>query len=148
MLGFHVKPTQEAESLAKENKVEIKLYEIIYKLLEDAKDRLEKLLSPDVIKTELGRIKVLAVFRKEPKSMVIGGSVTKGKVLPNAKIDVMRGKLKLATGHIVQLQVNKVDVNEATQGQECGLRYEGKPVIEEGDSLEVYQEEIKEKKLS
>lgn len=148
IFGFHAKPTQDAANLAKEKKVEIKLYEIIYKLLEDAKDRLEQLLSPDVIRTELGRIKVLAVFRKESDSMVIGGSVTKGRILPNAKVDVLRGKVKMATGNIAQLQVNKVNVNEANSGQECGLRFAGKPVIEPGDFLEVYLEEIKEKKLS
>jgi len=147
IFGFHVKPTQDADDLAREKKVEIKLYEIIYKLLEDAKDRLERLLSPEVIKTELGRLKALAIFHKENKSMVVGGSVTKGKILPGAKVDVFREKQKLATGTITQLQVNKVDVNEATQGQECGLKYEGKAVIEEGDTLEVYQEEVKDKKL-
>jgi len=147
IFGFHVKPTQDADDLAREKKVKIKLYEIIYKLLEDAKDRLEQLLSPEVIKTELGRIKVLAIFHKENKSMVLGGSVTKGKILPKTKVDVFRDEQKLATGTITQLQVNKVDVNEATQGQECGLKYEGKAVIEEGDILEVYQEEKKKKKL-
>ena len=148
IFGFHIKPTQDAENLAREKKVEIKLYDIIYKLLEEAKDRLEKLLSPEVIRTDLGRLKVLAIFRKENNSMVVGGSVTKGKVLPNAKVDVMRDKVKLATGVITKLQVNKVDVNETTHGQECDLQYEGKPVIEEGDALEVYQEEVKDKKLN
>jgi translation initiation factor IF-2 len=147
ILGFHVKLTAAAENLAKEKKIEIKLYDIIYKLLEEVKARLEKLLSPEVIKTELGRLKVLAVFNKEKNSMVVGGSVTKGKILPGTKVDVFREKRKLATGNIVQLQINKVDVNEATQGKECGIKYEGKPVIEEGDALEVYTEEIKEKKI-
>jgi len=147
VLGFHVKPTQDAASLAREKKVEIKLYDIIYKLLEDVKSRLEELLSPEVIRTDLGRLKVLAVFRKEKNSMIIGGSVTKGIVKFGAKVDVFRDKVKLATGNITQLQINKVDVNEAETGKECGIKFEGKPVIEEGDFLEVYTEEVKEKKL-
>ena len=148
LIGFRVKPTQDGANLAREKKIEIKLYDIIYKLLEEIKGQLEKLLSPEVIRTDLGRLKVLAIFRKEDNSMVLGGSVTKGKILPKAKVDVFRDKIKIAKGNIVQLQVNKVDVNEAEQGKECGIRYEGKPVILEGDILEVYQEEIKVKKLA
>ena len=148
ILGFHVKPTQTAANLAKEKKVRIEIYEIIYKLLEEVKAQLEQLLSPEVIRTDLGRLKVLAVFHKESGSLVVGGSVTKGKIVPGAKADVIRDKRKVAKGTIVQLQVNKVDVNQASLGQECGLKYEGKPVIEKGDILEIYQEEIKEKKIS
>ncbi len=148
VMGFHVKPTPSAELLAKEKKVEVKRYEIIYKLLEEAKARLEAMLSPEVIRTDLGRIKILAVFRQDNNSMVVGGQVIDGKILPKAKVDVFDGKVKKTSGRLVQLQVNKVDVNQAAKGQECGLRYEGKPVITVGNILAVYQEEIKEKKLS
>lgn len=145
--AFHVKPTQDGSNLAKEKKVEIKYYDIIYKLLEDVKEKMEKLLSPEVIRTDLGRLKVLAVFRKENNSMIIGGSVTKGIAKLNAKVDVIREKIKIATGSITQLQANKVNVNEAGLGKECGMKYEGKPIIEEGDFLEFYTEEIKVKKI-
>ena len=109
--------------------------------------RLEELLSPEVIRTDLGRLKVVALFNKEKNSIVAGGKVTKGKVVLNAKVDVMRGTKKLATGTIIQLQSNKVDVNEVESGNECGLKFEGKPIIEVDDNLEVYLEEIKQKKL-
>ncbi|MAF13535.1 MAG: translation initiation factor IF-2 [Parcubacteria group bacterium] len=147
IIGFHTKPSQQVENLAKEKKVTIELYEVIYKLIEEVKAKLEQLLSPEVIKTELGKLKVLAVFNKADKSMVIGGSVTKGKIISGAKVNVLRDKKIMAKGVVTQVQVNKVDVNEATAGQECGLKYEGKTVITEGDTLEVYQEEIKDKKL-
>ncbi len=147
-MGFHVKPTQPAEKLARENKVEVKIYEIIYHLINEVKSKLEKLLTPEVIRTELGRLKVMALFRQEKNSLVVGGQVTKGRVLPNTKVDVIRADRKIATGNIVQLQINKVDVNEAGVGKECGIKYEGKPTIEEGDILEVYTEEIKQKKIT
>ncbi|MFA5021746.1 MAG: translation initiation factor IF-2 [Patescibacteria group bacterium] len=147
ILGFHVKATQAAENIAKEKKVEIKTYEVIYHLLDEVKSRLEKLLVPEVIKTELGRLKVLAIFRKESNSIIVGGMVTKGVILLNSKADVLRDKRKIATGHITQLQVNKVAVNEMPQGKEGGLKFEGKPVVLPGDILEVYQEEVKAKKL-
>ncbi len=146
VLGFHIKPTQAAEKLAKEKKLEIKLYDIIYKLLDEVRVEFEALITPEVVRTDLGRLKVLAIFHKENNSIVVGGSVTKGRILPQAKVDVMREKRKIASGHITQLQVNKVDVNEAGLGKECGVKYEGKPVVEEGDTLEVYLEEVKAKK--
>ncbi|OGY48179.1 MAG: translation initiation factor IF-2 [Candidatus Buchananbacteria bacterium RIFCSPHIGHO2_02_FULL_45_11b] len=147
ILGFHVKPNQAADNLAREKKVEIKLYKIIYQLLDEIKARMEKMLVPEVIRTDYGRLKVLAIFYKEKNAMVLGGSVTKGKIMPNTKADVIRGKVRLGTGQITQVQMNKVNVNEVPQGKECGLKYEGKVIVEVGDVLEIYQEEVKIKKL-
>lgn len=147
LVGFHVKPTQAAATLAKDKDVEVKQYDIIYKLIEDVEKRMEELLSPEVIRTELGRLKTVALFNKEKNSVVVGGKVTKGKIVINAKVDVMRGTRKVTTGTIIQLQSNKVDVNEVTEGKECGLKFEGKPSIEIDDNLEVYLEEVKQKKL-
>ncbi len=147
IMGFHVKPMTEAENLAKEKKVEIKLYDVIYHLLDEVKLRLEKLLTPEIIRTDLGRIKVLATFKKDDKGMIVGGSVTKGKIIPMAKLDVIRDNVKIGTGQLTRLQSNKVDVNQVEQGHECGLRFEGKAAIQENDILEAYTEEIKIKKL-
>ncbi len=148
VFGFHVKPTAAAENLAREKKVEIRLYEVIYKLLEDVKVELEKLLSPEVIRTDFGRMKVAAVFYKEKKTMVVGGPVIKGKAIKNAKVDVLRDNQKIGTGLVVGLQSNKVETNEVEQGRECGLKYEGKLIIAVGDILEIYTEQVKQKKIS
>lgn len=147
LVGFHVKPTAAAITLAKDKDVEIKQYDIIYKLIEDVAKRMEELLSPEVIRTDLGRLKVVALFNKAKDSVVVGGKVTKGKVAINAKVDVMRGTRKITTGTIAQLQANKVDVNEVVMGSECGMKIEGKPTIEIDDNIEVYLEEVKQKKL-
>lgn len=147
LVGFHVKPTQAAATLAKDKDVEVKEYEIIYKLIEEVEKRMEGLLSPEVIRTDLGRMKVVALFNKTKDSVVAGGKVTKGKIVLNAKVDVMRGTRKVTTATIIQLQANKVDVNEVEMGSECGLKLDGKPVVEVDDNLEVYLEEIKQKKL-
>ena len=147
VLGFHVKPTAEAQQYAKEKGVEIRLYEVIYKLLEDVKARLEAMLKPEIIRTELGKLKVLAVFRQEKKSMIIGGKVTKGKVALGAKVEVFHNDQMLTAGSITGLQVNKIKVDQAENGQECGLNYEGKPLVSVGDSLVVYQEEVKERRV-
>jgi len=147
VMGFHVKPTAQAESLAREKKIEVKYYEIIYQLLDEVKARLEAMLSPEVIRTDFGRLKVLAIFRKEKDIMVIGGKVTKGVAKLNTKVDVLRNKAKIATGEITQLQLNKISVEQVEEGSECGLKYKGKPIIEEADTLEFYSEEVKKKKL-
>jgi len=147
IVGFHVKPTSAADNFAKERRVEIKLYDVIYHLLDEIKARIEVLIVPEVIRTELGRLKVLAVFRKDKDAMVIGGSVTKGKIILKAKADILRDSVKIASGYISQLQSNKVNVNEAEQGKECGLKFDGRPIVEVGDILEAYTEEIKTKKL-
>lgn len=148
VVGFHAKLTPAAEILAKDKKVEISQYEVIYKLIEDATERLEKLLSPETIRTDLGRLKVLAIFNKDKSSQIVGGKVTKGVIRAGAKVDVLQGKTKMATGKIVELQSNKVAASEVPEGYECGLKYEGKPVIQVDDILDVYLEEIKDKKLS
>jgi translation initiation factor IF-2 len=147
ILGFHVNATPAAANLAQEKNVEIKTYKIIYELLEENGKRIEELVKPEITRTPLGRLKVLALFRKEKDSQIVGGKVTKGKILPDAKINVIRDDEIIASGQITQLQVNKVDVNEAIVGQECGIKYEGKPIIQEGDFLEVYKEEVKKKKI-
>lgn len=147
LVGFHVKPTAAAITLAKDKDVEIRQYDIIYKLIEDVTKRMEELLSPEVIRTDLGRLKVVALFNKAKDSVVVGGKVTKGKIIINAKVDVMRGARKITTGTVTQLQVNKVDVNEVAMGSECGMKFEGKSTIEIDDNLEVYLEEVKQKKL-
>src|SRR3989338_1837391 len=147
IFAFHVKVTAEADSALREKKIEVKRYDVIYHLLEDVKDRLQAMLRPDVTRLDLGRLKVLAVFRSERDSMIVGGSVTKGVVKAGVKVDVLRGKQKITTCTITGLQQNKILVKELEQGKEGGVSYEGKPVIEEGDTLEAYVEEVKEKKL-
>ena len=147
ILGFKVKPAPGVETLSKDRKVDMLTYDVIYKLFDEVRRRLEQLLQPEVIRTELGRLKVLAVFRKEDRAAVIGGTVVKGKITMNAKVSISRDEQVLGTGTIVQLQSNKVNVNDVSQGHECGLKVEGKTAIAVGDYLDVYIEATKEKKL-
>ncbi|MBD3360002.1 MAG: translation initiation factor IF-2 [Candidatus Buchananbacteria bacterium] len=147
IIGFNVKAIPLAQDLAREKNIEIQYYDVIYKLIEDIKDRLSKLLSPEIIRHDLGKLKVLAIFRTESKSMIIGGKVLEGKVVNPAKADVLRDKELIFSGEITELQAGKQEVNEVPEGQECGLKFEGKPEIQENDVLQVYQEEVVTKKL-
>lgn len=146
--GFNILVGQQIEEIARENNVAIKNYQVIYELIDDVKKEAEKLLAPEVIKIELGRIKVLAIFRTEKKSMIIGGQVTKGKIENDSKAIVLRNKEKITEGNITQLQSAKQDVSEVAAGSECGIRFEGPTVIQVDDILEVYKEEKKIRKLA
>ena len=147
IVGFHVNPMPTAEVLLREKNISFLRYEVIYDLLNWVKDELEKLLEKEKIVTELGNLKVLAIFRTDKGAMTVGGRVEEGKVKPDALVRVKRGGEIVGTGKISSCQVGKQTVKEAPAGTECGVRYEGKTKIEEGDVLEVYTEESKARKI-
>jgi len=146
--GFNIVVSPQIEELAREKGVNIKTYQIIYELADDAKNEAEKLLSPQIIRVDLGRVKVLAIFRTEKKSMIVGGQVTKGKIENEAKVNILRNKEKISEGTITQLQSAKQEVKDVAAGSECGISISGTTEIQEGDFLEVYKEEKKIRKLT
>lgn len=148
VLGFNVSVTPAAGTLAGERRVEAKTYRIIYDLLGEVKQRMEGMLQPEVIRTDLGALNVLAVFRQDKSGQIVGGLVTSGRLVLGAAAAVVRDGSTIATGKISQLQQNKVAVSEVPQGRECGLRFAGKSVIKVGDQLQVYHEEVHPRTLS
>lgn len=147
ILGFHVKATASAEDLAREKNVEIKFYDIVYNLFDEVKARLSAMLSPELVRKELGKATVVAIFKTENKFMIIGGKVISGKVVKGAKADVLRNKQLIISGEISELQSAKENVTEVAAGQEFGLKFSGKSEIKVGDILLAYQEEKIIKKL-
>jgi translation initiation factor IF-2 len=147
IIGFRVKLPNFILDLAKRQGVRIKTFEIIYELVEEVKRGLVRLLEPEVIREDLGKLKALAIFRKEKSRMIIGGKVISGKVENKALVNIIRNEEKIGKGRIIQLQQNKKDINEVEKGKEAGILFEGDMVIEEGDVLEVYKEEKKKREL-
>ena len=147
IFGFNVQAAPLAHEMIQEKNVVFNQYKIIYDLLDFVKAELEKLLNPEKIVTELGKFRVVAVFRSEKSSMILGGRVEGGKLRNEAKIRVRRGNEIIGLGKIGQLQINKQTVNEVPDGSECGIQFEGKIKAEVGDVLEAYWEEEKKKKL-
>lgn len=145
--GFNVIAPPQVQEITTEKQVEIRIYKIIYELIEDVNKELEKLLSPEIIRVIIGRVKVLVIFRTERKSMIVGGLVTKGKAENNTKATMLRDDAEIGAGKIVQLQQAKKDVETSPSGSECGLKIEGPPIIQVGDFLEFYKEEKKYRKL-
>ncbi len=148
IVGFHVIASPQIITLAKEKNIEIKTYKIIYELIEDVKNELVKLLEPERIKTELGKVEVIALFRKEKNYQIVGGKIKEGRVLKDALAEIYRKEKIINKGIIKQLQITRQDVGEARAGSECGLKIEGQNLnIQMGDVLEIYQEEERIKKL-
>lgn len=143
--GFNTLPTSVAKRLAEEKRVKIKTFNIIYKLLDNIKAELNAKIEPEIKKTILGKLKVLAIFRQEKKRTVLGGEVISGKFEKEAKIDVIRENKKIGKGEIKNLQQNKVNVNEIKQGREGGIEILGEGKIKEGDVLIAYKEDVTKK---
>ncbi|HHX58480.1 MAG TPA: translation initiation factor IF-2 [Candidatus Moranbacteria bacterium] len=144
--GFNVLPTSVASRMATEMGVPIKTFSIIYELVESVKNDMSALLPPEIKRTDLGRLKVLAIFKNMKKGMVVGGKVMNGKIVKGENLEILRDKEAVGKGKLVQLQHNKEETSEVKEGLECGLSFEGKDKIAVGDTLVCYkEEEIKRK---
>ena len=145
IVGFHVGVENSAKQSAERERVTVKTYDIIYELVEGARAIMSELLEPEIKRTTLGKVKVLALFKADAKFQIVGGKVVQGKVIRGALIDVGRNGVVVITGRLGQLQQNKADFPEVAEGLECGIRFDfiGKPTsqIAVGDVLEVYEEE-------
>lgn len=141
ILGFNVRMSPAMEILVREKQVTVKLFSIIYDLIKFVKDEMQLLVKPEINRIDLGRLKVLAVFRTESGSQIVGGKVLDGVIKNNSLIDVKRGDDFIVSGKLVRLQAGKQDVQSVEKDEEAGIKYEGKPVVEVGDILLVYQEE-------
>jgi len=108
---------------------------------------IKSILSDEKITTEIGRMKVQAIFRKEKGSMIVGGKVEQGKAMKKVLARVKRDGLGMGTGKIVECKVGQGAVKEAGTGTECGVKFEGSVKIEEGDVLEFYTEETKAREI-
>lgn len=145
--GFNVSVDPSAKSLAKNLNIELKTFNVIYELIEDIKKEMSKMLVPNVEKIELGRLKILAVFKTGKNSSIAGGKVSSGKLIKGENIEINRGGKIIGIGKLSQLQQNKADVAEVKEGLECGITYDGKEKIEVGDVLICFKEEKTERKI-
>ena len=141
ILGFNVKMSPTLEVLAREKKITVQIFSVIYDLIKFVKEEMQLLVKPEINRVDLGRLKVLAIFRTENDAQIVGGKVLDGILKNDSLIEIKRGDDFIGSGRLVRLQSGKQDVTTVEQDSEAGLRYEGKPVIEVGDILNVYREE-------
>ena len=147
IFGFNVVVTPVAKRLAEGAGVLMKTYGIIYELVEEAKKMLSDMLPIEIIRTDSGILKVLAIFKNGKRDMIVGGRVSEGKMIKGENIEVKREGEIIGKGKMSNLQQNKQNAEDVNQGNECGLTFEGSTKIKEGDSLICYKEEEKKKKL-
>jgi len=145
VVGFNVKLLSEAAKIAKKEGVEVRLYRVIYEVIDDIEKAIKGLMSPRLVEEVLGRAEVRAIFKIPRVGAIAGSYVTQGKIERGALARVIRREETVKEGaRITSLKRFKEDVKEVTQGYECGIGLENFDDFQEGDILEAYV--IKEEK--
>lgn len=143
IFGFRTKINQAAKSALKQEKVKIEQFEVIYDLVEKLIKYLNKITEPKIVRENLGKMKVLVVFKTEKNRQIVGGKITEGQIKKGAFIEIIKNDEVAGKGKIINLQKNKKDIQEAKKGEEVGILYEGNQKINVGDTLLIYTEEKK-----
>ncbi len=149
ILGFRVKtnPIAKRWLQREEIKVTVMNFEIIYELVEGLRRFMEKILTPEKVRTDLGKIKVLVTFWSKKNRQIVGGRIIEGEVEKGTQIEVQRNEEVIDRGRMINLQKNKKDIERASKGEEVGILYEGNKKIEKGDVLVIYKQEHKKVEL-
>ena len=139
VIGFHVRPTQPAKALALSEKVEIKLYNIIYEAIEDVKKALSGLLAPIITENVVGTVEVRNLFKIPKIGNVAGVYVSSGAIQRGSSIRLIRDNIEIYDGKVNTLKRFKEDVTEVSQGYECGISIYGYSDVKVGDMIEVFE---------
>lgn len=147
--GFNVQLPPSVKRLAMREKVSVRIFKVIYELLDDVRAVMEDMLAPEVVETEIGKLKVLGVFRTTKDSVICGGEVLSGKIVPGVSVRVMRDKDVLAEAESTHVQRAQQEAKEVFEGEQCGLELKthGKLLLEVGDRLEFFTRELKKRTL-
>ena len=141
VVGFNVRPEPKAHALAEKEGVDLRLYSIIYELIDDIKKAMEGMLAPTIRENILGRANVRESFRVSKIGTVAGCYVTDGKILRGSNVRLLRDNVVVYDGKMASLKRFKDDVKEVATGYECGIAIEGFNDIKVGDIIEAYQME-------
>ncbi len=139
VLGFNVALPVSIKNMAEDDGVVIRLYHIIYKLLEDLEDTLKGLLKPIFERQQIGVAEVRQVYKFSKVGAIAGSYVTEGKITRNAELEIYRGTNMVFEGKLSSLKRFKDDVKEVANGYECGIVIDGFEAYEAGDLIRVYQ---------
>jgi translation initiation factor IF-2 len=143
IIGFNVRPGSKAQTLAEQERVDIRTYSIIYDAIDDIKKALEGLLEPTYKEHTLGRVEVIALFNIHKVGQVVGGIVLDGKVVRGSHARLLRDNVVIYDGRITSLKRFKEDTKDCVQGLECGIKIENFNDVKLGDIIESYEiEEI------
>ncbi|WP_066438471.1 translation initiation factor IF-2 [Chryseobacterium sp. CCH4-E10] len=147
IIGFNVRAGANAKDLADREEIEIRTYSVIYKAIDEVKEAMEGMLSPEIQEQVIGNVEIREVFKISKVGTIAGCMVLTGKVTRQSKVRLLRDGIVKFDGELESLKRFKDDVKEVTKGYECGLNLKGYNDIEVGDILEVYEEVAVKKKL-
>jgi translation initiation factor IF-2 len=147
--GFNVSLPTSGRQQAARDKISVRLYKVIYELIDDVKTELSELLSPEIVETELGRLVVKGIFKTTKTEVICGGEVTKGKLTWPALARVYRDKEELAEVEVTGLKRGPADTKEVFEGEMCGMSLSTAKRLElqEGDRIELFTREAVQRKL-
>ena len=145
VIGFNVRPDNNAREIAEREKIDVRLYRVIYNAIEDVQKAMKGLLAPKFKETLLGHAEVRQTFRVSGVGTIAGSYVTDGKIARNAQIRLLRDNVVVHEGKIDSLKRFKDDAKEVNSGYECGIGIESYNDVKEGDVIECFQmEEIEQ----
>ena len=147
VIGFNVRPAGNAKQVAEKEEIDIRTYSIIYDAINDLKDAMEGMLSPEMKEEVTGNAEIRETFKISKIGTIAGCMVTDGKIFRNSRIRLIRDGVVIYTGELASLKRYKDDVREVSKGYECGLQVKNYNDIREGDVVEAFQEVAVKKKL-
>jgi translation initiation factor IF-2 len=147
IIGFNVRPAGNAKQLADKEEIDIRHYSIIYDAIDDLKDAMEGMLSPEMKEEITGTAEIREIFKISKVGSIAGCMVTDGKIFRNSRIRVIREGVVVFTGELTALKRFKDDVKEVSKGYDCGIQIKGYNDIEQLDIIEAFQEVAVKKKL-
>ena len=140
VIGFNVRPMGNARAIAEKEEIDIRSYSIIYDAINDVKDAMEGLLSPEMKEEVTGTVEIRETFKISKVGTIAGCMVTSGKIFRNSGIRIIRDGVVTFTGELISLKRFKDDVKEVAKGYDCGLQIKNYNDIKIGDVLECFQE--------
>lgn len=138
VIGFNVRPSTGAKTIAERELVDMRTYRIIYEAIEDIEKAMKGMLDPEFVEQELGKAQVRLTFKVPGAGMVAGSYVIEGKIQRNAKVRLVRDGIVVYEGSIDSLRRFKDDVKEVATGYECGIGLTNYNDVKEGDIIEAY----------
>ncbi len=148
IIGFQVRPSGAARKEAEKEGVEIRLYSVIYKAIEEVKDAMEGMLAPEIKEEITGNAEVLQTYHISKVGTIAGAIVRDGKIKRTSKVRLIRDGIVVYTGELGSLKRFKDDVKDVVSGYDCGLSIQGYNDVREGDIIEAYEEVAVKKTLT
>lgn len=147
--GFNVDLPPAIKKIATRDRVEVRIYKVIYELIDDARNEMEKLLAPEVIETDIGSLEVKGVFRTMKEEIIAGGEVKSGRIYAGLLARVIRKKEQIAEVEVTSVQRQQQEAKDVIEGEMCGLSLKTKKKVqlEIGDKIEFFTREIVSRKL-